>query len=89
MRIKQMMKKLFLITVTILGLASCASDNTYQVQQAQIDSAVNANVARHDAENTIKKDSTLRAIEKQKADSITAQTELERKKQAPPKEGRP
>ena len=73
---------LFLCVGSLSVLASCNSDNNiYRLQQARIDSTVNAIVSKHDAENVAKKDSTLNAIEKQKADSITKQKELEEKKQ--------
>jgi hypothetical protein len=70
-----MSKILLILGCSVLVLASCSSDNTFSVQQAQIDSTVNAIVAKHEAENTAKKDSILNAIEKQKADSITKMNE--------------
>ena len=74
--------KLFLISCSILILGSCSTDNTLQTQNAQIDSAVNANVSKHDAENVAKKDSILKAIELQRADSITQRAQLEEKSKA-------
>jgi hypothetical protein len=43
---------------------------------------VNANVSKHDAENVAKKDSILKAIELQRADSITQRAQLEERSKA-------
>ena len=64
------MKKQFLFLAgCAVILASCGSNNTNAGQtQAQIDSSVNAKMAQHDADNAAKNDSTLKAIEKEKAE---------------------
>jgi len=67
------MKKQFLFLAgSAIILASCGSNNNDQPPaptQAQIDSAMNAKLAEHDAANAAKNDSTLKAIEKEKADA--------------------
>jgi hypothetical protein len=67
------MKKQFLLLAgSAVLFASCGSNNNNQAQtQAQIDSAVNAGVQKHDAENAAKNDSVLKAMEKEKADAMT------------------
>ena len=64
------MKKQFLVLAgSALLLASCGGNKTESTAptQAQMDSAVNAKVAQHDAEVAAKNDSTLKAIEAEKA----------------------
>ena len=64
------MKKQFLVLAgSALLLASCGGNKTETTgpTQAQMDSAVNAKVAQHDAEVAAKNDSTLKAIEAEKA----------------------
>lgn len=70
------MKKQFLLLAgSALILASCGSNNENKGQtQAQIDSAVNAKLAEHDAANAAKNDSTLKAIEAEKAAAATKET---------------
>ena len=77
------MKKQFLLLAgSALLLSSCGS-NTKQpnVQQVIIDSAVNANVAKHDAENAIKNDSIINAEAKIKAEAIQGSQEHVNKKE--------
>ncbi len=64
-----MRKQLMLLAAGGLFFASCSSNsNNSQAQtQAQIDSTVNAKLAQHDQENAMKNDSTLRAMEAEKA----------------------
>ncbi len=71
------MKKQFLFLAgCAVILASCGSNNTNAGQtQAQIDSSVNAKMAQHDADNAAKNDSTLKAIEKEKAEAIAKEHE--------------
>ena len=75
------MKKQFLLLAgCTLILASCGSNNNNPAQtQAQIDSTVNAKLAQHDAENAAKNDSTLKAIEKEKAEKLSKERHEERK----------
>ena len=64
------MKKQFLLLAgSAILLASCGGNKTEPAgqTQAQIDSAINAKVAAHDAEVAAKNDSTLKAIEAEKA----------------------
>jgi hypothetical protein len=64
------MKKQFLLLAgTAIILASCGGNKTEPAgqSQAQIDSAINATVAAHDAAVAAKNDSTLKAIEAEKA----------------------
>jgi len=70
------MKKQFLLLAgSALILASCGSNNENKGQtQAQVDSAVNAKLAEHDAANAAKNDSTLKAIEAEKAAAAAAAT---------------
>lgn len=71
------MKKQFLLLAgSALILASCGSNNENKGQtQAQVDSAVNAKLAEHDAANAAKNDSTLKAIEAEKAAAAAKETE--------------
>ncbi len=71
------MKKQFLFLAgCAVILASCGSNNNNAAQtQAQIDSTVNATMAQHDAANASKNDSTLKAIEKEKAEAIAKEHE--------------
>ncbi len=71
------MKKQFLFLAgCAVILASCGSNNNNAGQtQAQIDSTVNATMAQHDAANASKNDSTLKAIEKEKAEAVTKEHE--------------
>ena len=73
------MKKQFLFLAgSALILASCGSNNNTPTQtQAQIDSSVNAKLAEHDAANAAKNDSTLKAIEKEKAEALAKEKEAE------------
>jgi hypothetical protein len=70
------MKKQFLLLAgSALILASCGSNNENKGQtQAQVDSAVNAKLAEHDAANAAKNDSTLKAIEAEKAAAAAKET---------------
>ncbi len=71
-----MKKQFLLIAGAALMLASCGGENHEDQgqSQAQIDSAVNAQVAEREAEMARKNDSMLRAMEAEKAmqDSIAA-----------------
>jgi len=69
---------------TMTLLACGTKKNTQADIQAVIDSTVNARVAKHDAENAVKNDSTLKAMEKEKADAISKEQQAQ-KKPAPPK----
>ena len=72
------MKKQFLLLAgTAVILASCGSNETKPAgpSQAQIDSTVQAQVAAHDAENKAKNDSTLKAIEAEKAAAVAKEEE--------------
>ncbi|MCW3120666.1 MAG: hypothetical protein JWQ38_158 [Flavipsychrobacter sp.] len=71
------MKKQFLLLAgTAIILASCGSNETPPAQtQAQIDSAVNAKLAEQNAANAAKNDSTLKAIEAEKAAAMAKETE--------------
>jgi hypothetical protein len=67
------MKKWFLLLAGgAMALASCGNKNNNQAMiQAMIDSTVNAKLAKHDAENAAKNDSTLKAMEKEKAEAMS------------------
>ena len=67
-----MKKQLFVLVCIIFLFASCGNNNNDAAQKAldQIDSTVNAKLAKHDAENVAKNDSTLKALERQKADTM-------------------
>lgn len=73
-----MKKHILFLAGSALILASCGSnDNKNQEQtKAQMDSAVNAQVAQHDAMNAAKNDSALRAIEAEKAAAMTKEHEV-------------
>lgn len=73
-----MKKQILLLGCSALILASCGSNNNKQEQtQAQIDSTVNAKMAEHDAANAAKNDSTLKAIEAEKAAAAAKEREAE------------
>lgn len=74
-----MKKQILLLAGSALILASCGSNNQPAQTQAQIDSAVNAGVAQHDAANAAKNDSTLKAVEKEKAEAIARERHEEKK----------
>ena len=78
-----MKKQLLLLVCGMVLMASCSNNNNDALQkaQAQIDSAVNAKVAKHDAENAAKNDSTLKALAKQKADTMEKEQELQQEKE--------
>ena len=64
------MKKQFLFLAgSAIMFASCGSNNNQAQTQAQIDSTVNAKLNEHDQANAAKNDSTLKAIEKEKAEA--------------------
>jgi len=65
-----MKKQLLLFAGSILILASCSTDNTPNIQQAQIDSIARAKATLQDVLNKQKNDSIINAIAKAKADSI-------------------
>ena len=71
------MKKTFLLLAgSAFILASCGSNNEPTAPtQAQVDSAVNAKLAEHDAENAAKNDSILKAMEAEKAAAMAKETE--------------
>lgn len=73
-----MKKQILLVAAAAFILASCGSNEKKQEgpTQAQIDSAVNAKMAQHDAENAAKNDSTLKAIEAEKAAAMAKEQEL-------------
>ncbi len=67
-----MKNQLLLLAGVAVIFASCGSNNNNPAQtQAQIDSTVNAKMAQHDAENAAKNDSTLKAMEKEKAEAMS------------------
>jgi septal ring factor EnvC (AmiA/AmiB activator) len=77
------MKKQFLLfAAAALILTSCGNENTENQgqTQAQIDSAVNAQVAEREAEMARKNDSTLKAMEAEKAAAEAAAAEEAAKK---------
>ena len=78
-----MKKQLLLLVCGMVLMASCSNNNNDALQkaQAQIDSAVNAKVAKHDAENAAKNDSTLKALATQKADTMEKEQELQQEKE--------
>ena len=66
-----MKKHVLFLAGSALLLASCGSNNNNQQQtQAQIDSTVQATMAQHDAANAAKNDSTLKAMEAERAASM-------------------
>ena len=65
------MKRQFLLLVAgILLISSCANNSKPSNVQVLIDSTVNVNVAKHDAENAIKNDSIINAEAKKKAEAM-------------------
>jgi len=74
------MKKWFLLSVgAVVVLASCGNKNDNQARiQALIDSTVNANAAKHDAENATKNDSILKAMEKEKAEAMSREQQRQK-----------
>src|SRR5689334_12137613 len=74
-----MKKHLLLLAGSAVLFASCGSNNNQAQTQAQIDSAVNAKMAQHDAENAAKNDSTLKAMEKEKAEAMAREHHGEKK----------
>ncbi len=86
------MKKQFLFLAgSAIILASCGSNNNQPAAPtaAQTDSAMNAKLAEHDAANAAKNDSTLKAIEKEKADAAMKEHHGEGKKHEGGKETKP
>jgi hypothetical protein len=76
------MKKQFLFLAGCAVLfASCGSNNNQGESKAQIDSSINATVSAHDAANAAKNDSTLKAIEKEKAEAVRREHEHGGKKE--------
>ena len=77
---KNMKKQLLLLAGGAIIFASCGSNNNNASQtQAQIDSTVNAKMAEHDAANAAKSDSTLKAMEKEKAEAMIHEKHEEHK----------
>jgi hypothetical protein len=81
-----MKKQILLLAGSAIILASCGSNNNPAQTQAQIDSAVNAKLAQHDAENAAKNDSTLKAMEKEKAEAMSREHHGEKKHEGSKKE---
>jgi hypothetical protein len=78
-----MKKHILLMAGAAIILASCGGENKPADQgqtQAQIDSAVNAQVAEREAEMARKNDSTLKAMEAEKAAAEAAAAEAAAKK---------
>ena len=66
-----MKRRFLLVTGLTVLLASCGSNNDKALQtRAQIDSAANAIAAKHQAQNEARNDSTLKAIELERAEQI-------------------
>ena len=84
-----MKKKLLLLAGGALILASCGSNNNQTQTQAQIDSAVNAKMAQHDAENAAKNDSILKATEKEKAEAAAKEHHAAKKHETKKEEPAP
>ena len=76
-----MKKQILLLAGSAVILASCGSNNNPAQTQAQIDSTVNAKMAQHDAENAAKNDSTLKAMEKEKAEAMSREHHQEKKRE--------
>lgn len=74
-----MKKQILLLAGGVVLFASCGSNNQQAQTQAQIDSTVNAKLAQHDAENATKNDSTLKAMEKEKAEAMSRERHEEKK----------
>ena len=72
-----MKKQFLLLACAAVMLASCGSNEKKEEgqTQAQIDSTVAAELAKHDAENAAKNDSTLKAIEAEKAAALAKEQE--------------
>jgi hypothetical protein len=78
-----MKKQILLLAGAAIILASCGGENKTEdagQSQAQIDSAVNAQVAEREAEMARKNDSTLKAMEAEKAAAEAAAAEEAAKK---------
>jgi sRNA-binding protein len=78
-----MKKQILLLAGAAMILASCGGENKTEDKgqsQAQIDSAVNAQVAEREAEMARKNDSTLKAMEAEKAAADSAAAAEEAKK---------
>jgi len=85
------MKKqfLFLIACALVFFSCSNSDNTLRHSEAQIDSTVAVTVAKHEEANAAKNDSLLKAIEKEKADSLEKIMQHSGKKQEQDKNIKP
>ncbi len=74
------MNRQFLLLATgILLISSCGNNSKPSNVQVLIDSTVNVNVAKHDAENAIKNDSIINAEAKKKADAMQGSNNLDKK----------
>ena len=76
-----MKKQLLFLAAGAIVLASCGGNNNQAQTQAQIDSTVNAKLNEHDQANASKNDSTLKAIEKEKAEASHREHEHSGKKE--------
>ena len=76
-----MKKRFLLLAGSALLLSSCGSNTKQPNVQVIIDSAVNANVAKHDAENAVKNDSIINAEAKIKAEAMQGNQEHVNKKE--------
>ena len=75
------MNRQFLLLATgILLISSCGNNSKPSNVQVLIDSTVNVNVAKHDAENAIKNDSIINAEAKKKADAMQGSNGTQDKK---------
>ena len=76
-----MTKRFLLLTGSVFLMASCSNSNDeQQLQQHIIDSTVNVKLSQRAAENAAKNDSTLRALAKQKADTMEQEQQGGQKK---------